>query len=115
MCVTKWCWEGVKAEVMQPGGCRAWWHEKGGHGGGRDGLVSVRRPAGGRARRALQERNWNECLDGWAKERLLILTVSRTQSSSDLLVNLMASTGARFLPLKRDTNFSGSKNFLCSF
>ena len=64
------------------------------------GLVSVRRPAGGRAWRALQERDWNECLDGYAKERLLIPPVSRTQSSLGLLVNLTGSTGAWFLSLK---------------
>lgn len=42
------------------------------------GLVSARGAAGGRAWRARLERNWNECLDGWAKERLLTPPVSRT-------------------------------------
>lgn len=58
-------------------------------------LVSARRPAGGRTRRALQERNWNVCLGGQAKGRLLI-----PQSCPDLLMNLTGSTGAWFLPLK---------------
>ena len=69
---------------------RAWW-PKGGHGGG---LVSARRPAGGRAWRALWERNWNEYLDGCAEERLLIPTFP------DLLMNLALSRGAQFFPLK---------------
>lgn len=76
------------------------------------GLVSARGAAGGRAWRALLERNWNECLDGWAKERLWTPPVSRTHSSLDLLTNLTGSTGAWFIPKKPlSQGFQRAKTF----
>jgi len=82
-------------------------HESGLAGlGGHGGLVSGRRPAGGRAWRDPRESNWSGGLGRWTKESLLLPPVSGTCSSPDLLMNLTGSTGARFLTKKLSSHRS---------